>query len=229
MTTKLIRTGIAAAALMAMPLAAQAADLPQPYAPSYKAPAYVAPAPVFSWSGFYLGINGGYMWGSSDWSGGAGSFSVDPKGWLVGGTAGYNLQTGNWVWGIEGDIDYANLKGTNTDVCGGCTIKDTWLGTVRGRIGYAGWSGWMPYFTGGGAFGNVYVSTPGGSVSRTKSGYTVGAGVEYAFLSNWSAKLEYLYVDLGTATCNYATCAIPSDASVDFTANIVRVGLNYRF
>ena len=228
MTTKLIRTGIAAAALMAMPIAAQAADLPQPYAPSYKAPAYVAPAPVFSWSGFYLGINGGYMWGSADWTGGAGTFSVDPDGWLIGGTAGYNLQTGNWVWGIEGDIDWVDLKGTAT-VCPTCTVKNTWLATVRGRIGYAGWTNWMPYFTGGGAFGNVKVSSATGSDTETSMGWTVGAGVEYAFLNNWSAKLEYLYVDLGSATCAAAACGLASDANVDFTANVVRAGLNYRF
>ena len=217
-------TLMACAGLMAAAMATPslAADLPRP---AFKAPVYVAP---FSWSGFYVGINTGYMWGSTKWSGGAGSFNVDPTGWMGGGTAGYNLQTGNWVWGIEGDIDYANLKGTNSNICGGCTFKDTWLSTVRGRIGYA-FDRWLPYATGGVAFGNAYVSTPGGSVNRTQTGWTAGAGVEYAFLGNWSAKLEYLYVDLGTATCNFATCAIPTNASVDFTSNVVRVGLNYRF
>ncbi len=219
MKTKLILAGIAA--MMMAPLAAHGADLPQPY----KAPAYIAPA--FSWSGFYVGANAGYMWGNSKWSGGAGNFEIAPKGWLAGGTLGYNFQTGNWVWGIEGDIDYANLKGTS-DVCSGCTFKDTWLGTARGRLGYA-FDRWLPFVTGGGAFGNAYVATPGGSVSRTKTGWTVGAGVEYAFLEHWSAKLEYLYVDLGSQTCDYTTCAIPSNATVDFTSNIVRAGVNYRF
>ena len=64
-------------------------------------------------------------------------------------------------------------------------------------------------------------STPGGSVSRTKFGWTAGAGIEYAFLGNWSAKVEYLYADLGSSTCEYAACVIPADATVDFTANIV--------
>ena len=221
MKSKLILAGIAAAMVTA-PLGAQAADLVRP---AYKAPAYVAPPS--SWSGFYVGLNGGYMCGTSDvW--GAGPFETGPSGWLAGGTVGYNLQTGNWVWGIEGDFDYADLKGTDSGACGGCTIKDTWLGTARGRIGYA-FGHWLPYATGGAAFGNVYVSTPGGSVSRTQTGWTAGAGVEYAFREHWTAKLEYLYTDFGTATCNYTTCAIPTDASVDFTSNIIRAGLNYKF
>jgi outer membrane immunogenic protein len=221
MKTRMILAGIAA--LLTAPFAAHAADLPQPYkAP----PTYIAPA--FSWTGFYVGINGGYIWGNSKWSGGAGDFEINPNGWMVGGTLGYNYQTGNWVWGIEGDIDYADLKGTNASLCGGCTIKDTWLATLRGRVGYS-IDRWLPYVTGGGAFGDAYVSTSGGAVTRTKTGWTAGAGIEYAFLGNWSAKLEYLYVDLGTATCNYTTCAIPANASVDFTSNIVRAGINYRF
>ena len=223
MNSKFILTGVAAAALLVAPLGAKAADLPQP---SYKAPAYVAP--YFSWTGFYVGLNGGYMWGTSKWSGGAGDFEVSPKGWLAGGTLGYNLQTGVWVWGIEGDIDYANLKGTGDTICTGCEIKNTWFGTLRGRVGYA-FDRWLPYLTGGAALGNVDVSTPGGSASRTKFGWTAGAGIEYAFFGNWSAKAEYLYTDLGSSSCDYATCVIPADASVDFTASIARLGINYRF
>jgi outer membrane immunogenic protein len=107
-------------------------------------------------------------------------------------------------------------------VCLGCTIKNTRLSNVRGRIGYAGWTHWMPYFTGGVAFGNVEVSTLVGKVSDTSTGWTVGAGVEYAFLNNWSAKLEYLYVDLGSATCAAAICGLPADATVVFTARARR-------
>ncbi len=152
MMTKTIRTGIAVAALLSAPIAAQAADLP---APTYKAPAYVAPVPIFSWTGFYVGLNGGYGWGKSNWSGSGGNFEVTPKGWLGGGTLGYNIQTGGWVWGIEGDIDYMNLKGTaDAAFCPSCTFKDTWLGTIRGRIGYS-YDRWLPYLTAGGAYGNM--------------------------------------------------------------------------
>ncbi len=115
---------------------------------------------------------------------------------------GYNFQTGLFVWGIEGDIDYMNLKGTaDAAICASCTFKDTWLGTLRGRIGYS-FDRWLPYLTGGLAYGNMYVDAGNGaSATKTKAGWTAGAGVEYAFLGGWSTKLEYLYVDLGSITC----------------------------
>src|ERR1044071_4195741 len=92
------------AAAMATP--SVAADLgPRPV---FKGPAYIAP--VFTWTGFYVGINGGYGWGDSDWNPGPPSF--DTKGWLAGGTIGYNLQTGSFVWGIEADFDWSNMKGS---------------------------------------------------------------------------------------------------------------------
>jgi outer membrane immunogenic protein len=219
------------AGLLAVAMASPsfAADLPRPV---YKAPpgAYIAP---FSWSGFYLGINGGYGWGTSDWSSSATSGSTKPKGGLVGGTLGYNLQTGNWVWGIEGDFDASWMKdsdNTGSGVCtgtNGCESKNSWFATVRGRIGYA-WNHWLPYITGGGAFTDLKM-TPNGGASETDTmfGWTMGAGVEWAFTGAWSAKLEYLYADLGDTTCSAATCGI--DTTVDFKTNIVRAGINYRF
>ncbi len=224
MMTRTIRLGIAAVTLLIAPIAAQAADLARP---SYKAPIYVAP---FSWTGFYIGLNGGYMWGQSKWSGPAGDFEVTPKGWLGGGTLGYNYQTGLWVWGIEGDIDYAALKGTSdSSFCSGCLFKETWISTVRGRVGYS-YDRWLPYLTGGLAYGNMYMQGPaGGSATKTKAGWTAGLGVEYAFAGPWSAKLEYLYVDLGSATCGMASCGLATDEEVNFKASIVRAGLNYRF
>ncbi len=219
-------TACAGLMLAAMAVPSLAADLPRP---AYKAPVYVAP---FSWSGFYVGINGGYGWGTSNWTLTGTSLSTgnfDINGGVVGGTAGYNLQTGNWVWGIEGDIDYSTIKGTETTFCGtaGCQTKNSWLATLRGRVGYA-FDRWLPYITGGGAFGDVKM-TPGGGPSETDTlaGWTVGAGVEWAFMGAWSAKIEYLYVDLGNANCSAATCGVSTD--VDFKTNLVRAGLNYRF
>jgi outer membrane immunogenic protein len=211
MKSRLIQLGLAIAAVFAAPIAASAADLGP--APSYKAPAYVAPS-YATWSGFYVGVNAGY--GSSSADGAAGG-SADPKGFLAGGTIGYNLQTGVWVWGIEGDFDYSAMK----DDGGGADVKIPWFATVRGRIGYAGWGNLMPYITGGAAFAKLDVDAGGASDSDTRVGWTAGAGLEYAMWSNWSVKLEYLYADLGTFDIG--------GADVDVTTNIVRAGLNYRF
>ena len=217
------------AGLMAAAMASPsfAADLPRP---AYKAPVYVAP--YFSWTGFYVGINGGYGWGSSNWSSAVTSGNPKPKGGLVGGTIGYNLQTGSFVFGAEGDFDASWIKGTDSSGAGvcagiGCQTSNTWMGTARGRIGYA-WDRFLPYITGGAAFGNVKMTPAAGtSTTQTRVGYAVGAGVEYAFLGPWSAKVEYLYTDLGSSTCGAATCGI--DTNVKYNANLVKVGVNYRF
>lgn len=212
MKSRLIHLGLAIAALLAAPIAAQAADLGP--GPSYKAPAYVAPS-YGTWSGFYIGINGGYGLGSGDLGGGV---DVDPRGYLIGGTIGYNLQTGVWVWGVEGDFAYSTVE----DDCGaGCDFKMPWFGTARGRVGYAGWGNIMPYITGGAAFAKLEAEAGGASDSATKIGWTVGGGVEYAFMGNWSVKLEYLYADLGKFELG--------GGDVDFNTHIVRAGLNYRF
>ena len=111
------------AAAMAMP--SLAADLGRS---AYKAPGYYA-APS-NWTGLYVGLNGGYMWGKSKWSGGAGTFEVSPDGFIGGGTLGYNFQAGTWVFGLEGDIDYVDAKGTaNAAICASCTFENTWLAT----------------------------------------------------------------------------------------------------
>lgn len=209
-----------------------AADMARP---AYRAPAYNAPIAVyapFSWTGFYVGLSGGYGWGSSTWSNAGISDSFNLKGGLFGETLGYNLQSGVLVWGIEGDFSASWIKGSENSagtVCGvgGCETWITGLGTVRGRVGYAA-DRWLPYITGGLAVGSIKMSpNTGVSDVTTKTGWTLGAGVEYAFAGPWSAKLEYLYVDLGTATCSVATCGTSTDVSV--TTNIVRAGLNYRF
>jgi outer membrane immunogenic protein len=223
MKSKLILTGVAAA-MLSLPLGAQAADLVRP---TYKAPAYVAPVAA-NWTGFYVGLNGGYAFGSSDWDSPA--VSPDPTGYLVGGTLGYNFQTGLWVWGFEGDIDWADISDDPTCGAGTCKTSLDWFGTARARIGYAGWNNWLPYITGGAAFADVKASNSnlGTSGSSTQIGWTAGLGVEYAFRSNWSAKLEYLYADLGSFDCGTSCSAITPD-NVSYKTNIVRAGLNYRF
>jgi len=222
---KFLLGGVAAASLLAGPVAGHAADLP------VRMPAQVpAYAPIYNWSGFYLGINGGGGWGRSSHTDTATLITTgdfDLSGGLVGGTAGFNWQTGSWVWGLEGDLDWANIRGTATFVPGPVTFSTELrsFGTVRGRIGYA-WDRFMPYFTGGAAFGNVRgtVTVPGAVAtgSDTHAGWTVGGGIEYGLTQNISLKAEYLYVDLGS------TSVLPGD-SVNFRSHIVRGGLNWRF
>jgi len=214
----------AALGLIALMGAAAAADLPPASAPNYyKAPAFVPPP--YSWTGFYIGVNGGGALGRSNWDS-AGGYNL--TGGLVGGTVGYNYQYAWAVIGVEGDIDWASISGSTTTAgCPlGCTTKDSWLSTVRGRLGYAA-GRFLPYITGGGAFGNVNASTPGGGGSSTNAGWTLGAGLEFAIAANWSAKAEYLYVDLGKFNCGI-TCGAVTD-NVSFNTNLIRGGVNYRF
>jgi outer membrane immunogenic protein len=224
MMTKIIRTGIAVAALLTMASAAQAADLPRG---NYKAPAYTAPA-YANWTGFYVGVNAGYGFGKSNWD--IPAVSTSPKGVLAGLTLGYNYQTGVWLWGVEGDVDYSGMKGdVNCIGVTTCETKNTWLGTARARLGYAGWNNWLPYITAGLAAGDIKATDVLGSATKTKIGWTAGLGVEYAMWSSWSVKLEYLYVDLGKFDCNVSCAGVAVTDNVSFKANLVRAGLNYRF
>ena len=204
----------------AMALPSYAADMSLA---AFKAPSSAAP---WNWTGFYVGINGGYGFGRSSWTnvgGTTGDFNV--SGALAGGTIGYNLQTGLWVWGLEGDVDASWIKGTDATIC--CETKNDWLATARGRIGYA-MDRWLPFLTGGAAFGDVNMTPVGGaSETTTKIGWTAGGGLEYAFQGAWSAKVEYLYADLGKASCDVATCGVATD--VTFKTSIVRGGINYHF
>jgi outer membrane immunogenic protein len=217
---KMKRLACAALALLAISGAAWSADLPP--APYYKAPAYV---PVYNWTGFYIGANGGGGFGYSKWDT---TTSFNPTGGVAGGTLGYNYQIGAAVLGVEGDIDWAGLSGSTTGGCpAGCTTSDSWLSTVRGRLGYAA-GRFMPYVTAGGAFGNIQASTPGlAGASTTNAGWTAGAGLEFAVAPHWTIKAEYLYVDLGKFNCG-AGCGAAVD-NVAFSTNLIRGGVNYRF
>ncbi len=216
---------VAACAALAAPHPAAAADLS--VAPLYKAPP-VQIAQVYNWTGFYLGVNGGGGWGQSWWD--ANATGINTSGGLAGGTAGYNWQFGNAVFGIEGDIDWANLKGTATStLCpNGCSTSDSWLSTVRGRAGYA-FGSVLPYVTGGLAVGDIKATMPGlAGASATNAGWTFGAGLEIALPGNWSAKAEYLHVDLGRFNCGVNCGGAPTD-NVSMHDNVVRAGVNYRF
>lgn len=211
--------------LLAAPAAALAADLS--VAPLYKAPPAPAVPPPYNWSGFYLGANGGGGWSTSHWDSAG---STNGSGGVIGGTAGLNWQTGHAVFGLEGDIDWSNVKGTTTSAAcpAGCTTQNDWLATVRGRAGYA-FDRFMPYVTGGLAVGDVKASTPGlAGANQTATGWTAGGGLEFALTNNWSAKAEYLHVDLGNMNCGF-NCGTTPNNNVSMREDLVRGGLNFKF
>jgi outer membrane immunogenic protein len=217
--------GLIMLAANALADAAAAADLGARYPQQayVKAPLY---NPPFTWTGFYLGLNGGGGWGGSTWDR-TGSF--DLSGGVIGGTVGFNWQTGPAVFGVEGDLDWSGVSGTTVTGCAaGCTTRNDWLGTLRGRAGYA-FDRFLPYITGGLAFGDIQASTPGfAGASQTNLGWTIGAGLEAAIVGNWSAKAEYLHVDLGSFNCGLS-CGLTNTDNVSFHEELLRGGVNYRF
>ena len=230
---------MAGAIALAAGTQALAADLPPPVAPPPRAPAaYVPAAPAWNWSGFYIGINGGYGFGNSDWSQSGvttGNFNV--KGGMAGGTLGYNYQIGQLVLGIEGDYDWQNIRGSTSStnaVCGACDTSSNWIGTIRGRIGYA-FDRVMIYATGGGAVTDIKASTAAQPwASSTELGWTAGAGIEGAITDNVTAKIEYLFADFQKGSCPTSSCLLPgapvgTAGNVSFNESMVRVGLNYKF
>jgi outer membrane immunogenic protein len=265
-------------ALLALAISAPAMAADLPAAPVYKAPV-IAPAPWYDWTGFYVGLNGGYSWGKSatDYTvTGLAPFSTSQSmnGWVFGGQAGYNWQFNrNWIVGVEADIQATGQKGTatlpgssttvtipclpTTNICFPTTTTTTttgsfeqklpWFGTARARLGFEPADRWMLYVTGGLAFGEVETNaavttttTTNGVVTAasaaassnvTRAGWTVGGGAEWVISGPWTAKLEYLYVDLGTVSNTFAGLGAfaPLATSSHVTDNIVRLGVNYRF
>ncbi|WP_291863226.1 outer membrane protein [Bradyrhizobium sp.] len=164
------------------------------------------------WNGAYLGVNLGYAWGYVH------NNPTEPSGLAGGVQAGYNWQTGPWVFGAEGDIQ---VTGAN-DTFAPWKFSNPWFGTVRGRVGYA-FDNIMLFGTGGLAFGELRGETFGLSESHTRAGWTVGAGTEFGLTEKWSAKVEYLYVDL--ADSNFTITGAPNG----YRFGVLRAGLNYRF
>ena len=205
------------------------------------APIYRPPAPVANWTGSYIGISGGGAWGNAvvrnDLTGADQTPRFDLHGGIVGITSGFNIQNGNVVYGYEGDTSITSKRGTafafppnaafNNDV------KENWLSTYRGRLGYAQ-NNWMVYATGGGVLGTVETSLTGppGQISdkHWHWGWTVGGGVEMRLTQDWTAKVEYLYV--GLQDKSYFNPApgptFPSNQRVSLDDHIVRVGVNYK-
>jgi outer membrane immunogenic protein len=210
-----------------------------------------APQPVktvavrYNWSGPYVGIQGGYGWGNSHHStAGVPTFTDNfaVNGGLIGATAGYNVQFNNaLVLGVEGDASFAALRGSTGGIppafcppgppTAVCVTKLNGLETLRVRAGYA-WDRFLPYLTGGIAIGQIYGATdPGSPNSGTTSRvtWTGGAGIEAALAGRWTAKLEYLYADFGTANNLFIRNPGGFPFDVSLRTHILRVGANYRF
>ncbi|WP_262028936.1 outer membrane protein [Microvirga sp. Mcv34] len=201
---------LSSVALLGLASGALAADLP-----SRRAPApIIAAVPVFTWTGFYVGVNAGYGWNTNDdFIFNNVRYNLSDDGGFVGGAqAGYNYQIGSFVVGLEGDIQYADFGGNDVILADG-TVADfnnsDWFGTVRARAGVA-FDRALIYATGGFAFADG------------ATGWTVGGGIEYAFTNNLSAKVEGLYVNLDQDD-NFL--GINRDAEF----GVVRAGLNFRF
>jgi outer membrane immunogenic protein len=215
---KLLLAGVALVSLVS---AASAADLAaRPYT---KAPALVSPG--YNWSGFYAGVMGGYAWAS------------DANGGFGGGTVGYNWQApgSQFVFGIEVDAAGSSLKTSQTQIVpgiGAVTAEDKVdaFGSVTGRAGVA-MDAALLYAKGGYAWADNKISGSALGItvsdSHTHSGYTVGAGVEYMFAPSWSAKLEYMYVNLSSENYSFAPGSSFASGTIDF--NTIKAGVNYHF
>ena len=223
-----------------------AADLP---ARTYKAPPQMIPV-VTSWTGCYLGIEGGGVWGSSQHVAASApnaglpiTNSFNMSGGEVGGTFGCNYQVSSLVLGIENDISWTNAKGSGADIAPFSLVavshtNEKWLDTLRGRVGYA-WDKALFYGTGGAAFAGTDATICNtalavcGIDSQTRTGWVAGAGIEYAIWQNISLKVEYLHADFGSA--NYFNTPLVVGGTniitrnVRLTDDIVRAGINWQF
>ena len=215
-----------------------AADLPR------KAPAAapVYPPPVATWAGCYLGgavgVVNNRVSGNVDFEGFSTGASGNKTGGIYGGYLGCNLQSNNFVYGIEGDFSGIGGSGVSQGVLGivsgaVVTSKPDWLSTIRGRAGLA-FNNAMVYLTGGVAFADVKNSFfvpgfPGVSTSNTRVGWTVGAGAEYMFTPNWIGRLEFLYADLGSHGESYPASFSVATSSLSHELMIGRVGLAYKW
>jgi outer membrane immunogenic protein len=208
----------------------------------------LAQTPASPWQGPYIGANLGYYGTDLDAidingpiSGPPPSYeyyhSVHGGGVLGGGQLGYNWQMSQFVLGVEGDIDFGSESATNSAFGGGLLFHSAIpvLGTVRGRLGYAfAMTPLMIYATGGLAVGRVTdrvsepFGTPSWNSSGTRTGWTAGGGLEYAFARNWTVKVEALYVDLGNAHAVFQS-VIPYRFDFKDSAVIGRAGINFHF
>jgi outer membrane immunogenic protein len=214
------------------------------------------PVPVYDWGGFYIGVNGGYGWQENrpdltvmnQFGTLATTTGLSASGGFGGGQAGYNWQRGIFVFGLEADIQGADITDGFTartvDTAGDLLSsyrKIDYFGTVRGRIGLAS-NNWLFYATGGFAYAdvknNLFVTNATATASATlnsnavQTGYAAGAGIEYAFNPSWSIKAEYQYIGLGGYILSAASVPPGTIITSSFLRNdfqTVRIGINYKW
>lgn len=209
-------------------------------------------APSWDWSGYYVGVNAGYGW--NNLSGQTSctpcelfpSAGLNPQGGLFGGQAGYNIQTGRIVYGLEADIQGANIgagAAFPNGLIGGVVLgtgdvsasqKLSWFSTARGRLGWAAWDRTLLYATGGLIYGRESISETTSGVGTTVAGDSsirlggvIGAGVEHAFGSNLSARVEALYYDMGTETISSTGAGLTQSGAFNYRGAMIRAGLNW--
>lgn len=207
----------------------------------YSAPAVAAP--TYNWTGCYIGASAGGMWGKAETD----FAETKPNGFIGGGQFGCDYQyPSNWLLGLQGEFNWANAQDRQTvfPVLSIETLdaKVDWFASATARLGYA--SGpWLFYGKAGPAwvrdklhdFGSVFISSFDYSGSATQTGWTGGAGFEYAFAPNWSTYFEYDFYDFGTKSVGLSGMAgvIPAAStetiSLKQNFSVVKVGINYRF
>jgi outer membrane immunogenic protein len=252
---------LSTAAAVAMGGTALAADPPARYAP----PPLVAPIPVFTWTGFYVGVQAGYAWGENDTVlfdrfgpvpfgfGGVNNnvLGYDMDGFVGGVHAGFNYQVGSLVFGVEGDIEGTGIEGNRTisqtffpgvTITAASKTEIDWQGSLRARVGFA-WDRALIYATGGLAIADLsdtYTTSASGfgvtlrfteKFTDTRWGWTLGAGVEYAFTPNLTGRLEYRYTQFNEYdNVTNGTAFGPGIlAQQDPEFHTVRAGISYKF
>lgn len=196
--------------------------------------------PSFVWTGGYVGLHAGYAWGREndnqseyfeDVIEPGDRFDVD--GFIGGIHAGYNWQSGSFVYGVEGDLDYTNVKGGSDfdygQVAGHLSLDSDWQGSLRLQLGYAV-DTWMFYGTGGVAFGRAKMEASADDLAfsdkNTHVGWTVGGGIEKAFTPNWVGRVELRYTDFGSEDYDLGDFGIVAS---DWNQTALTVGLSYKF
>ena len=240
---KILLTTVAFAALGMAP--AFAADLaPRTYT---KAPAVVAP--IYNWGGFYIGLNGGGASSHKCWDlnavGGVGPIPAvaegchDATGGLAGGQIGYRWQAGTWVFGLEAQGDWANLKGSNASAPAAFApvvnqSKIDAIGLFTGQVGYA-WNNVLWYVKGGAAvtsdkYNGFLAGVTFDSASETRWGGAVGTGIEVGFAPNWSVAFEYDHLFMGSRNVSFNVLGIVDRTDrIGQDVDMGTVRVNYTF